>query len=31
MSDGTSVDSFGAKATLQVGEQSYEIFRLEAV
>ena len=31
MSDGTSVDSFGAKATLQVGEQSYEIFRLDAV
>ncbi|MGI3784746.1 MAG: aconitate hydratase [Janthinobacterium lividum] len=26
-----SVDSFGAKATLQVGEQSYEIFRLDAV
>ena len=31
MSDGTSVDSFGAKATLQVGEQAYEIFRLDAV
>ena len=31
MSNGTSVDSFGAKATLQVGEQSYEIFRLDAV
>ncbi|HEY0237375.1 MAG TPA: aconitase family protein, partial [Friedmanniella sp.] len=28
---GTSVDSFGAKATLQVGEQAYEIFRLDAV
>ena len=26
-----SVDSFGAKATLQVGEQAYEIFRLDAV
>ena len=31
MSDGSSVDSFGAKATLQVGEQAYEIFRLDAV
>jgi len=31
MTDGTSVDSFGARATLQVGEQSYEIFRLDAV
>ncbi|MGI3786334.1 MAG: aconitate hydratase [Janthinobacterium lividum] len=31
MSDGSSVDSFGAKATLQVGEQSYEVFRLDAV
>jgi len=30
MSGGTS-DSFGAKATLQVGERSYEIFRLDAV
>src|SRR5215218_4053274 len=26
-----SVNSFGAKATLQVGEESYEIFRLDAV
>ncbi len=31
MGDGTSVDSFGARATLEVGEQSYEIFRLDAV
>ena len=31
MSDGSSVDSLGAKATLQVGEQAYEIFRLDAV
>ncbi|SER35566.1 aconitate hydratase [Microlunatus flavus] len=31
MSDGTSVDSFGAKGTLQVGQESYEIFRLDAV
>ena len=31
MSDGSSVDSFGAKATLQVGGQAYEIFRLDAV
>ena len=31
MSGGTSVDSFGAKGSLQVGEQSYEIFRLHAV
>jgi aconitate hydratase len=27
----TSNDSFGAKARLQVGEQSYEVFRLDAV
>ena len=26
-----SVDSFGAKTTLQVGEESYQIFRLDAV
>ena len=26
-----SVNSFGAKATLQVGEESYQIFRLDAV
>ncbi len=26
-----SVNSFGAKATLQVGDQAYEIFRLDAV
>src|SRR3712207_8001042 len=26
-----SVNSFGAKATLPVGEESYEIFRLDAV
>ena len=26
-----SVNSFGAKTTLQVGEDSYEIFRLDAV
>ncbi len=31
MSGGTSVDSFGARQTLQVGDQSYEIFRLDAV
>ncbi len=31
MSGGTSVDSFGAKGSLQVGEESYEIFRLDAV
>ncbi|WP_375425365.1 aconitate hydratase AcnA [uncultured Friedmanniella sp.] len=31
MGDGTSVDSFGARATLEVGERSYEIFRLDAV
>ncbi|SDU86820.1 aconitase [Microlunatus sagamiharensis] len=31
MSNPTSVDSFGAKGSLQVGEQSYEIFRLDAV
>ncbi|WP_420753799.1 aconitate hydratase AcnA [Rhodococcus sp. O3] len=27
----TSIDSFGAKGTLEVGENSYEIFRLSAV
>ncbi|PBC52210.1 aconitate hydratase AcnA [Rhodococcus sp. ACS1] len=27
----TSIDSFGAKGTLEVGENSYEIFRLAAV
>ena len=27
----TSIDSFGAKGTLQVGDNSYEIFRLSAV
>ncbi|NMN93484.1 aconitate hydratase AcnA [Antrihabitans stalactiti] len=27
----TSIDSFGAKGTLEVGDQSYEIFRLAAV
>ncbi|HET8992654.1 MULTISPECIES: aconitate hydratase AcnA [unclassified Rhodococcus (in: high G+C Gram-positive bacteria)] len=27
----TSIDSFGAKGTLQVGENSYEIFRLSSV
>jgi aconitate hydratase len=27
----TSIDSFGAKGTLEVGENSYEIFRLNAV
>lgn len=27
----TSIDSFGAKGTLEVGENSYEIFRLKAV
>jgi len=26
-----SMNSFGAKTTLQVGEDSYEIFRLDAV
>lgn len=26
-----SVNSFDAKATLQVGEESYQIFRLDAV
>src|SRR6188472_129954 len=26
-----SVNSFGTKATLQVGEQSYQVFRLDAV
>lgn len=26
-----SIDSFGAKGTLEVGENSYEIFRLKAV
>ncbi len=31
MTDGTSVDSFGARSTLNVGDQSYEIFRLDAV
>lgn len=27
----TSIDTFGAKGTLEVGDQSYEIFRLSAV
>ena len=27
----TSIDSFGAKGTLEVGEKSYEVFRLSAV
>ena len=27
----TSIDTFGAKGTLEVGENSYEIFRLSAV
>ncbi|WP_280368387.1 aconitate hydratase [Nocardia wallacei] len=27
----TSIDTFGAKSTLEVGDQSYEIFRLSAV
>ena len=31
MSDGASVDSFGARSTLSVGEDAYEIFRLDAV
>ena len=35
-SDGTSdesasVDSFGARGTLEVGDRSYEIFRIDAV
>ncbi|MBW8751787.1 MAG: hypothetical protein JF565_10235, partial [Propionibacteriales bacterium] len=30
-SAGTSKDSFGAKGTLEVGDSSYEIYRLGAV
>src|SRR5918998_818116 len=31
VASGTSIDSFGSAGRLQVGEESYEIFRLSAV